>query len=146
MKIKSKEIRKILIKSCPKLEFIWLTDPIYSFPTMEELETIVHINSVKDMSFIDKGNACEEFSLHLLSAIRLYRYNEKVKKGKYINWAVGMTGGEQRIESIWGRSKLISHNLLLSIIDSNKVVIIEPQDDSIENINEDLFSPRLLWM
>jgi hypothetical protein len=101
----SDEIRKEQLDACPRLsrERIILFDSNWLLPTPDELLEAVKINSVKDIPTVvvpetgGEQSRCEEYAIHLLSAVRKWRTyaidRGEIPKEKQLNWALGISCG-----------------------------------------------------
>jgi len=124
----SDEIRKILLATYPALilDRLDLEDRKWYLPTMAELETALRINGVTHLQFIPVIQECEEFSLHLMSSMRLWEAKKALEANvkEYINWAFGMCRGDKYFGGV------TVHKVNICCTQSG-VVTIEPQTNKI---------------
>ena len=129
----SDEIRTILrdMYGGLSLDRLDLEDRKWRIPTKQELTTIVKINSVAHLPFIPAVQECEEYSLHLMSRIRLWEARKAVEQDvdEYINYAIGMCRGDKA-----GLLGVTVHKMNISVTQSG-IVIIEPQTDVLWDAN-----------
>jgi hypothetical protein len=121
----SDEIRTILrdMYAGLSLERLDLEDRKWYLPTKDELTTAVRINSVAHLPMIPVVQECEEFSLHLMSQVRLWEAKKAVEANvtEYVNWAFGICRGD-----LAGLLGVTVHKMNICCTQSG-VVIIEPQ-------------------
>lgn len=126
----SQEVRELLLDVYPALTLdrLDLEDRKWRFPTRDELETALKINSVTHLEFIPVIQECEEFSLHLMSRVRLWEARKALEQNvtEYINWAFGMCRGDK-----YGLGGVTVHKVNICCTQS-RVVTIEPQTNKIK--------------
>ena len=129
----SQEVRELLLDAYPALTLdrLDLEDRKWRFPTYDELETALKINSVTHLEFILVIQECEEFSLHLMSRMRLWEARKAMEQNvdKPVNWAFGMCRGDKH-----GLLGVTVHKVNICCTQSG-VVTIEPQTNKISDAN-----------
>jgi len=74
MKISSKQIRKILAKQWPHLEYIWLWDNTYFSLPLRQAAVLLKTSRIPDMRFVPLFSDCDNFALQFLAETRRKRY------------------------------------------------------------------------
>ena len=128
MKIQFKEIKKLIQKQWPELKWTLPTDSYYWTPTLAELQEFIE-NNKTDIPYTKGVYECEEFSLGLMVDLRRWRARKKLDKS-HLNWAVGIA---LTITSGLMGDKVHYQNI--AITSDEGIVLIEPQSNTITDIN-----------
>ena len=118
-----KTVRKRIRTLWPKCRNVWLLDPEYEYPTIEEIRTFL----ARDRTdlLVSHGNRfkCNHFALLLTAMLALYRA-EVVQGDALPPWPFGQVLVKKH------RGKEEMHSINICALE-NEIVLIEPQDDTI---------------
>ena len=123
MKVPYKVIRKRIQTIWPKCRNVWLLDPAYEYPTLDEIKAVIS-NDNTDL-LISHGDRfkCNHFALVLSAAVSIHRANS-VKGDEPGPWPFGQVLVRKH------RGKVEKHSLNICALE-DEIVLIEPQDDYI---------------
>ena len=99
MKKTNQEIRRLLKTIWPKLRHLWLVDPEYWIPTIEELKGALAQSKVDQMQYRNVIADCDDFSLQLHADIKRMRITkvefQEIPPEEWYPWAFGEVMGKE---------------------------------------------------
>ena len=107
----------------PKCRNIWLNDPEYEYPALDEIKAVVADDQTDRLAAHGYRFDCDDFALQLSAAVSKYR-GESVKGDGPGPWPFGQVMVRKH------RGKIELHNLNICVLETD-IILIEPQDDSI---------------
>jgi hypothetical protein len=126
-KISGKKLKSLVFEKFPQVSFQWVPDKHFWVPTIDEVKHVVELTHTQRLPFIENINDCDDFTLHLHSAVNLYRAtlarDMKIPSNQHIPWAFGEAFG-------FFQNETYPHSLNIALTQQG-FYLIEPQDDNI---------------
>ena len=131
MKITSQEIRELLTKTWPNLEYIWLWDNTYWRVAPDTVTAALTASNVPSMDFDDRINDCDDYGLQFLAECRRKRYFQwkqgNLPEDQKFPVAIGFVFGDM----FRGIGKLHVANIALCSDDNIYMVDATPMENRI---------------
>jgi len=122
--IVSHKIIKQRIKAIwPKCRNIWLNDPEYDYPTLDEIKAVLELDNTDRLAAHGYRFDCDDFALQLCAAVSKYR-GENAQGDGPAPWPFG----QAKVRKYRGKKEY--HCLNLCLLETD-IILIEPQDDNI---------------
>lgn len=116
---------------------IMLPDKEYHKPTRKEIEWLLFESGFESYKYLKDTFDCDDFALVLHAFVRQEQYKRKWKEP----WAFGEAWGKFKYQE--GRSR---HALNISVLDTDEVLLIEPQSDRTWVANNNVDRPGFIRM
>jgi len=117
-----KKIRDRIQTLWPKCKNVWLSDPKYSYPTIEQVKNVISNDHTERLKMRGYKFDCDDFSLQLSAAVSRY----VGQSDSEAPWPFGQVKGHTFQHLVFNTA----HNCNICLLE-DRILIIEPQTDAI---------------
>lgn len=128
-----KEVRSRIRAVWPNLKYIWLSDKEYEYPKMHHLLDALNRDHTERVEFRNYKSDCDDYSIQLRASVSKFF-------GTDDRWSRPWPFGGVKGSSFSWNINPGAHECCICLLE-NDILLIEPQTDTVYNINSDKDKP-----